>query len=84
MTQRNCGRTVRDVSQANKRITLPVDLAGYQKLVADPKAFRAWVDTNIVLHPELFPVAGALPVDRHHRMFPARFLEYPQTPGSLS
>ena len=55
MTQRNCDRTVRDVSQANKRITLPIDLAGYQKLVADPKAFRAWVDTNIVLYPELFP-----------------------------
>ena len=36
MTQRNCDRTVRDMSQANKRITLPIDLAGYQKGAVTP------------------------------------------------
>ena len=55
MTQKNGDFTSIETRRVNKRITLPLDLAEYQKLVADPRAFRAWVDTNIARSPELFP-----------------------------
>lgn len=38
-----------------RTIILPVDQDQYDKIVAHPAPFRAWIDENFKLHPELFP-----------------------------
>jgi len=45
------------VTRASKRITLPIELDEYCKIVNDPKAFRQWLDEMIACYPELFPAA---------------------------
>jgi len=55
MPQRNYIKTKEKVSKSSKRIVLAIDLETYKEIVKIPEAFRAWVDENIVRHPELFP-----------------------------
>jgi len=55
MPQRNYIKTKEKVSQPSKRIVLANDLERYKEIVNVPEAYRAWVDEQIVCHPELFP-----------------------------
>jgi len=40
-----------------KRLCIPIDRAAYARILADPAAFRAYLDAQIAAHPELFPAA---------------------------
>jgi hypothetical protein len=42
-------------TRANRCILLPIALWDYQQRMADPQAFRRWVDQMITEHAELFP-----------------------------
>jgi hypothetical protein len=55
MPPRQYSKEQSDVAKATKRITLPVDLATYNALAADPQHFRSWLDEMIARYPELFP-----------------------------
>jgi hypothetical protein len=57
MPLRNCNRTKEKVAKPTKIIRLPIELEAYQKLVANRKAYRTWVDEMIIKYPVLFPKA---------------------------
>jgi hypothetical protein len=40
-----------------KRLCLPIERAEYDRILADPVAFRAYLDGQMTAHPELFPAA---------------------------
>ena len=43
-------------SQRDKRtIILPITQEEYEQIVHNPMQFRAWIDKNYRLHPEIFP-----------------------------
>ena len=48
MPQRKCTRKKEKVLKPSKRIVLAIELEKYKKIVKDPKAFREWVDENII------------------------------------
>ncbi len=49
-------KTATTPSQRQDRtIILPIDQDQYEKIVAQPAQFRAWIDENYKIHPELFP-----------------------------
>ena len=41
----------------SKRLCIPIERAEYDRILADPVAFRAHLDGQIAAHPELFPAA---------------------------
>ena len=48
--------TARKPSQRDKRtIILPITQEEYEQIVHKPMQFRAWIDKNYRLHPEIFP-----------------------------
>ncbi len=55
MPQRQYNTEREAVVHANKRITLPIELEAYQRVVADAASFRQWLDGQIATYPELFP-----------------------------
>jgi hypothetical protein len=55
MPQRQCTKTKTEVASPNRRITLPITMEEYRKIVNDFRAYRKWVDEMIVQYPELFP-----------------------------
>ena len=55
MAQRNPTTTRTTSTPTHKRITLPIELKEYKKIVSEPAAFRSWLDTMIALFPALFP-----------------------------
>lgn len=55
MPQRKYSTSREQVVYPSKRIVLPIEMEAYQQLVADPHAFRAWVDEMVEQYPELFP-----------------------------
>jgi hypothetical protein len=42
--------------QKNRAICLPFDQTAYQQCVSDAKVFRKFIDEQIELFPELFPI----------------------------
>ncbi len=57
MPQRKYSKTKPNVTKPSKRITLPLELARYQKIIDEPYAFRQWLDQMIEHYPELFPTS---------------------------
>lgn len=55
MPQRKCTKTKTEVTRAQKRITLPIEIEKYKGIVNDCCAYRKWLDKMIVCYPELFP-----------------------------
>lgn len=55
MPQRQCTKTKANSASPHKRITLPIRMEEYRKIIHDCHAYRQWVDAMIVAHPELFP-----------------------------
>ena len=55
MPQRECTKTKTIVARPQRRITLPIDMEKYRKIVDDSRAYRKWLDEMIMAHPELFP-----------------------------
>lgn len=55
MPHRECTKTKTLVARPQRRITLPIDMEKYGKIVADSCAYREWLDGMIVTYPELFP-----------------------------
>jgi hypothetical protein len=51
--QREC--TKAKVTSRCKRITLPIEMETYHKIVGNVKKYRQWVDEMVDQHPELFP-----------------------------
>jgi hypothetical protein len=42
-------------SKRSKRICIPIEREEYERILLDKDSFRAYLDTQIVQHPELFP-----------------------------
>jgi len=42
-------------SKRSKRICIPIEREEYERILLDKDLFRAYLDTQIVQHPELFP-----------------------------
>jgi len=57
MPQRECTKTKAKVTSPCKRITLPIEMETYHKIVGNVKDYRQWVDEMVAQHPELFPTA---------------------------
>jgi len=55
MSQRKYNRTKIESTKHTKRITLPLDLTGYNELLYDKQAFRKCLNEMIQNYPELFP-----------------------------
>jgi hypothetical protein len=55
MPQRKRTKTEANIASPVKRITLPITLERYRKIVEDCRAYRAWVDEIVVKYPESFP-----------------------------
>jgi hypothetical protein len=70
MPQRQYSKEQSEVAKATQRITLPIELATYKEVAADPQAFRHWLDEMIEHYPELFP-AGITAGYRLHDWLPA-------------
>lgn len=45
------------LSNKSKQICVSVDQVEYDSILFEPEAFRRYLDSEIELHPELFPVA---------------------------
>lgn len=65
MPQRNCNRERREVAKRNQRVVLGIGLEEYQQLASDRVRFRAWLDNEIAMHPELFPMEIAQGYELH-------------------
>lgn len=55
--ERKCS-TEKDMAalcKGSKRICLPMEREGYERLIADPAAFRGFLDPLLAQYPELFP-----------------------------
>ena len=55
MPQRNCTKEKNEIAKTIKRITLPIEMEKYKRIVNNPKAFRLWLDDMITAYPPLFP-----------------------------
>ena len=53
--KRQCSKTKVTITNSIKRITLPIEMEKYQEIVNDCSAYRQWVDSMVIKHPELFP-----------------------------
>jgi hypothetical protein len=49
----------------SKRICLPIEREVYQQMISDQEAYRAYLDTCIKQHPELFPTG----IKRGYRLY---------------
>lgn len=57
-----------------KRLCIPIERAEYDRILADPVAFRADLDDQIAAHPELFPAAIQHGYHLHSLLPPSRKL----------
>jgi hypothetical protein len=55
MPHRECTKTETIVARPQRRITLPIEMENYGKIVDDSCVYRKWLDGMIVTYPELFP-----------------------------
>jgi hypothetical protein len=46
-------KTKTEVTRAQKRITLPIEMEKYSEIVDGCQAYRKWLDEMIIKHPEL-------------------------------
>lgn len=72
MPQRKYNKTKAKAIKETKRITLPIDLAAYNELLGDKKAFRQEIDDMIQTYPELFPADISQGYKLHGRMPPSK------------
>lgn len=57
-----------------KRLCIPIDQAEYDRILAEPVAFRAYLDAQVAAHPELFPAAIQHGYHLHDILPPSRKL----------
>ena len=57
-----------------QRLCIPIERAEYDRILAEPVAFRAYLDSQIAAHPELFPAAIQHGYHLHSLLPPSRKL----------